>query len=1495
MGKSGRDRVPGSPIEQIAAVLDGASAIAITEACAAEAAGVASTGLAGDEGVSAFEHRVKGHRANLLGRAVSGVDASDSRGALATTLGLAMSGLRATAFVGAGDLQSAHDQLLLAAGRHAPLVVHLGCRATGGPGIAIGSGHDAYHAAAGAGLVQLFATNVQEAVDFSLVARRVAEQALVPVLVAVDWEQTARSVQDVSLPSAELVRAYLGRPSDEIDVPTPAQALLFGGTRRRVPRWYDLERPMMQGAVLGTESFGVAAAARRPFFDDHVPAALAEAFDAFSRVAGRSYSGLREHALERAEVVVVVQGAAVETTIAVADYVRNHDKLRVGVVGVGCLRPLPAARLAELCAGARRVVVMERTGASLAADPPLMRELLAAAHRAPQPKRNRPAFVSAVYGVGGLPLRAGDVRAAILGGDESPVYIGVEFAPGPSDLPKRQALLDQLRRDYPDLARLQRIAEEPVDMVQPGGFLAGVFRTEGGAGGRAARIVASTVGQAAGGHVRGRSGTGWERWGRHACDRVMFASDAVPSMGDEAPVDVALVCTPLASLIGAAAGALRADGAIVLDTATSSEQIVAALTPGALARVRDSRASVYRSAGKRDENDENDESAALREERLGGALLGALVAQGLVDVSRRKLVTARNQSLSELSPSEREAHVNAFGAGFDTVEPIALTGEAGARPTTSSPPVAVAQLRARHERDENVADSLPRFWNQVGVLYEEPGQISPTLSADPYLAVGVVPPLSAALRGVRDGADILPRFDAGKCTGCAQCWLQCPDGAIAPAAYRPAALLEAGVALAKSSGAGADALRPMIPKIAPLVTAHLGAHSDAPTAASALFDQACGGALAAAPLPDERKQALLGGFERTLAALGDLPLARTETLFDDLERAAAGKGALLTLAIDPNVCKGCGACVAACADDALIAEERTAERADAAQEAWALWQRLPDTASDTISAAREHEKLGDLAALMLSRHCSFATAGADGAEPGSGAKLALRLVMAAAEFQLQRRLQVQVERVETYRADLAKRVHEALSKGLPTGDLDALAGKLDAASRSSANLAELSTSAEGVDVAGAKQLVHAARALDDLHERLTVGPFGLGRSRLGLVVAPDPLTEGISAFPYNPFQVPTIVDISGEAAALARGALEGQIRAVAEELAILRRAELELSSPTRAALADAELAQLAWSDLTPQERELCPPLVLIGGSASFTDRALSRLLDGDLPVVVVLLSGGAGDGDEAHWSGRTALGALAFGLSNPNVFVLQSSLAFPQHLGAGLMRAFAHRGPALIHLHAPSPTQHGFSTDAAVAQARLAVTSRAFPLVVFDPAAEGVFGTHVSLDGNPEPTEPWCRDEHGAAITPATWAATESRFASWFGPAAGVPKPTAMDSYLALDARARGAATPVIAEGAERRAVMPVGVSVCERRRREWRVLCELAGLVTPFTERVQEEAKTSVAAAHANELAQESGRHAEEVRALRAQYRAEAAEQIRERLLSLAGYSTNGLGRESQ
>jgi pyruvate-ferredoxin/flavodoxin oxidoreductase len=1440
---------------------------AIAEACATGASRPAAAS------VETFRQRQDRAGTNRFGLPLARVLADGPRGNLASAIGLSLAGTRATAFLAAADLAAAQDLMAFAASSHLPLVAHL-C-----------GGHDVYHAAAGHGWLQLFARNAQEAADLTLVARRVAEAALLPALVAMDDDAVGHAVQDVLLPPDELVREFVGDPRDQVAAVTPAQELLFGDLRPRVPRWFDLERPMLHGARHGGPSSGPRAASSRPYFLDHVPDLLAAAFETLALTSGRSLDVVSSHRLDDAELVVMAQGAAVETAEAVADHVREHHGFRVGVLGLRCLRPFPRARLQALLAGKKAVVVLERVDANLALEPPLTRELRAALEL--------PRMHTALYGLGGSPLRGADLHALCLelrNGGRPLVYLGVDFAPGDSSYPKRQVLLENLRRSYPDVAGLglKTGPDAALDLRPEQSLTIAVHRVVGEGGEdlapAAASLLAAALRGGGKGRVRSRLDVSHDGYAAACTDHFTLGSETLRDPGDDTPVEVAV-------LLSGRSVAPVATGGAVLFARRASETVADVLSADVLRRLSEQKLQVF-------EVIVPDAPAAHEtptpEELLGG-LVGLLQQRG-AEVPTRRVRSAREEALDFLDEASRAACMAAFDAGVEAVrrvDPHALSVPEAPAAEERSAPLAVRHLATTAD----TLDSLPRFWDQVGVLYR--GGETEELAPDPYLAVPAVPPLSATFRDFSAARKTLPVLDPLACTGCGDCWTACPDGAIGPVAIGFQGLLESGMAKAQQDGQNVGALRAVVQKIAQRGDSIM-AGEPAPQTAGGVLAQAFDWVLDKMAPAADRREALTAAFGPVLDAVGRLPVARTAVFFD--HRDAKAKE-VLALAINPDACKACEACTAACAVDALHPQEQTPELVAAAREVWQLWERLPDTAGATIAYAADHVDVGKAAALLLSRHCLLAISGGDAAEAGSGEKVALRLMMAAAECHLQPNLQRHLEDVATLKAQFDVKIRELLAQALPIDDLDNLATGLSGLGETHVDLADLTRQVEElgekklVDATWLASLVETARELEDLRFRLGRGARG-PRARVGVCLAQGNVAAWAGAFPYNPFPVPVAIDSSGEAAQLARGLCEGQLRAIVQDFRLLRRARLVLERPVEAREAQQQLLSLTYDDLTAEERQLCPPLLLVGGDDALGGRSLSQLsalLSSQLPVKVLVLAGldagladGSGLGRDAEASGSAVpdLGLLA--LAHRTAYVAQSSIGFPDHLVDSCLAAFGFDGPALVHVHAPSPQRHGFPAAATMAQARRAVSCRAFPLFTFDPAREGVFGSRLELAGNPD---------DAARPTLADWAMTEARFAACFVPLGeDDPAPTPLAEFLALEAGSRGNKTPyvTIAVGDEtetRLRVLPAMVAVAEDRLHSWRTLQELAGVVTPFTAHIQEAAEQTVAAEHKTEIEALKQEYEARFETIRAEVEREFTARLQKRLTELAHRQRNRLG----
>lgn len=1179
-------------------------------------------------------------------------------GGLATGLGLAAAGRRVSVRLSGAELTSSLALLSDAAGRRLPLVVQ-----AAGAGV-----HEAAHAAAASGAVLFFATDVQDAVDLTLLARRLAEDALTPAVVAMDGVETELSVQDVRLPPPEALRRYLGLAGELIHPPTPSQEMVFGKHRRRVPRWHDPERPLLHGAALGSEVSGLSAAGRRLFFDGHVSELLAAAAEAFEGELGRRPEALRTHHVEGARLLLVAEGAAVEPAEAVTVALRAGG-VSVGTVGVRVLRPFPASGLLDVLRGRRGVIVLEPSASAGLGEAPLATEIRALLGK------EAPAVASAFYGADGAPLEAADLAALarrMSAADAdwgAPVQLGFDAANG-SRYPKRQALDDALRRAYPETVRLGvRGAAGEAGFLPDDALVVAVRRRAGQRG--FSREAAALLHRLLGGSLRARSALDGA-WGSAGVDLVIRSQSVLRDPGNRVPANVAVCCGP------------AGPGDVLGEVADGGAVLIRGGCPPALARAAEERGlAVYSAAGDGDE-------------RLLGALAGVLGLAGLADVSLRKLLQARRQTLEDEGEEEVDRRLDELQEGFERVRRAAPGGAPETAPPPSEPPAAVRRLG----RSEAPLADLPGFWGRTGVFYRG-GREEPS-SPDPFLATRTVPPFSSALTGLSPARTMLPAFDPEPCTGCGACWTACPDSAVTPVVVAPSVLLDDGMRRAKAGGRSVDKLRMVASKLAAEAGRALAAEGRGGPAGP-LFDAAFAAVAGKMKLPEEKKSEIREAWEAVRDEIAGLPVAATPAFAD-----------LFSLALDPDACKGCGLCVAVCEPEALSAAPDDAGRTAAARALASYYAELPPPDDATVEKARRSPDVGPLAGALLAREGRDAVAGGHGAEPGSGTALALRQVLGTAAYHLRPPRSRRLEAITELKTKLAGAIHGGLSQALPDRDLDALARGLDALHRPDADLAELTArvetafETERVDVSRTRRLVDAARALADLEWRLTRGEGGLGSAPFGLVLAGDELA-GLTAFPANPFRVPVTVDRSGDAAALALGLLEGQADAAVDAARAMRRARLELDRPQEAERAAAELGELSWDDLDDEERAGCAPVFLVTTERAFgrhTLASLEALHASNLPIRVVLLIDSATE--DSSYSGLDRKQTLP---KRTEPLFVQSSVAGFTHLESAVAASLAHPGASFLRVLAPSPSRGRFPADATLDRAREQVAAGAFPLI----------------------------------------------------------------------------------------------------------------------------------------------------------------------------------------
>lgn len=196
---------------------------------------------------------------------------------------------------------------------------------------------------------------------------------------------------------------------------------------------------------------------------------------------------------------------------------------------------------------------------------------------------------------------------------------------------------------------------------------------------------------------------------------------------------------------------------------------------------------------------------------------------------------------------------------------------------------------------------------------------------------------------------------------------------------------------------------------------------------------------------------------------------------------------------------------------------------------------------------------------------------------------------------------------------------------------------------------------------------------------------------------------------------------------------------------------------------------------------------VLGGDGAIFDigfQSLSRMLASGMDVKVLVMdtqaysnTGGQAStstflGQDAKYSAigsvvsgktehRKELGLLA--MMHPDTFVAQTTPAHTNHFYKAIMAANEFPGPAVVIAYASCPPEHGIGDDQAHHQAKLAVESRAFPLMIYDPRRGPRIQDRMDLTGNPAPKEDWWKDpKTGEPVDFVAFARTEGRFARHF-------------------------------------------------------------------------------------------------------------------------------------
>ena len=347
-----------------------------------------------------YQVEVANGRRNLWDEELAFIEPESEHSAASTCEGFAVAGGRVTNFTSGQGLILMKEVLYTISGKRLPIVFHIGARALTSHSLNVHAGHDDVVGVSDCGWGVLYARNAQEAGDFALIARRVAEETETPFLNVQDGFLTTHTIENVRLLEPDLMNQFVGPPAAHIR------------------NLMDPQIPLMSGVVQNQDSYMKGKVAQRRYYD-RVLMVLKDVMREFTALTGRRYGVVMPYRLDDADYALVGSGCMMETAEAAVDYMRQRMGLKVGALHLTCFRPFPSVDIVAALQHVKAISVLERLDIPMMQSNPQLCEIKAAFADALSgapgypPVVRMPKFTGGSAGLGSRDVRAGDFIAVV--------------------------------------------------------------------------------------------------------------------------------------------------------------------------------------------------------------------------------------------------------------------------------------------------------------------------------------------------------------------------------------------------------------------------------------------------------------------------------------------------------------------------------------------------------------------------------------------------------------------------------------------------------------------------------------------------------------------------------------------------------------------------------------------------------------------------------------------------------------------------------------------------------------------------------------------------------------------------------------------------------------------------------------------------------------------------------------------------------------------------
>ncbi len=319
-------------------------------------------------------------------------------GAVAAVHGALAAGSLSTTFTASQGLLLMLPNMHKIAGELTPSVFYVTARTIASHALSIFCDHSDVMAARNTGFAALFASNVQEVMDLSLVAQNATLESRIPFMMIFDGFRTSHELNKIEVIDFATIKQFINQ-----------EAIDAHRERRLTP-----DKPMIKGTAQNPDVFFQGREAVTPFYQQ-APYIIKQNLAKLAELTGRQYKLYEYYGAADATRVIVAMGSACETIEETVTKL-NQAGEKVGAVKVRLYRPFSIEDFVnELPATTQAIAVLDRTKESGAVGDPLYLDIKTAIIDAIEndsaPFSQLPLVIGGRYGLGSKEFTPAMVKA----------------------------------------------------------------------------------------------------------------------------------------------------------------------------------------------------------------------------------------------------------------------------------------------------------------------------------------------------------------------------------------------------------------------------------------------------------------------------------------------------------------------------------------------------------------------------------------------------------------------------------------------------------------------------------------------------------------------------------------------------------------------------------------------------------------------------------------------------------------------------------------------------------------------------------------------------------------------------------------------------------------------------------------------------------------------------------------------------------------------------